>query len=54
MYAIRSYYESERFDDIAKYKTNLTFESPAYEKELFSKDTTDLKEKRERWRNNFV
>ncbi len=41
--------ESERFDDINNYKTNLTFESPLYEKELFAKDTTDLKEKRERW-----
>lgn len=41
--------ESERFDGITKYKTNLTFESTAYEKELFAKDTTDLKEKRDRW-----
>ena len=36
-------------EEINKYKTNLTFQSPLYEKELFAKDTTDLKEKRERW-----
>lgn len=41
--------ESKRFDAIANYKTNLTFESTAYEKNLFQKDTTDLKEKRQRW-----
>ncbi len=41
--------ESKRFDAISKYKTNLTFESHAYEKALFASDTTDLKEKRERW-----
>ncbi len=41
--------ESKRFNAIAKYKTNLTFESLAYEKALFKKDTTDLKEKRDRW-----
>jgi len=41
--------ESERFEEINNYKTNLTFGSTAYEKELFAKDTTDLKEKRERW-----
>ena len=41
--------EAERFEEINKYKTNLTFQSPLYEKELFAKDTTDLKEKRERW-----
>jgi carboxyl-terminal processing protease len=41
--------EAERFEPIADYKTNLTFESPNYEKELFAKDTTDLKEKRDRW-----
>ena len=41
--------ESEHFKAIDDYKTNLTFESPLYEKELFAKDTTDLKEKRDRW-----
>lgn len=41
--------ESKRFDAISKYKTNLTFESLAYEKNLFKSDTTDLREKRERW-----
>ncbi len=41
--------ESKRFDAISKYKTNLTFESHAYERSLFESDTTDLKEKRERW-----
>lgn len=41
--------ESKRFDAISKYKTNLTFESLAYEKKLFESDTTDLKEKRQRW-----
>lgn len=41
--------ESKRFDEMAKYQTNLTFESPAYEKELFNNDTSSLKEKRDRW-----
>ncbi len=41
--------ESKRFDAISKYKTNLTFESHAYEKSLFESDTTDLREKRQRW-----
>lgn len=41
--------ESKRFDAISKYKTNLTFTSHAFEKSLFESDTTDLKEKRERW-----
>lgn len=41
--------ESKRFDAISKYQTNLTFRSHAYEKNLFTQDTTDLKEKRERW-----
>lgn len=41
--------EAKRFDAISDYKTDLTFESHAYEKSLFEKDTTDLKEKRERW-----
>ena len=41
--------EAKRFDAISNYKSNLTFDSTTYEKELFQKDTTDLKEKRERW-----
>ena len=44
--------KSKRFDAISKYKTNLTFESHSYEKALFESDTTDLKEKRERWHKN--
>ncbi|TNJ44745.1 carboxy terminal-processing peptidase [Tamlana fucoidanivorans] len=41
--------ESKRFDAISDYKTNLTFDSTSFEKTLFNQDTTDLKEKRERW-----
>ena len=41
--------EAKRFDAISNYKTNLTFNSHGYEKSLFEQDTTDLKEKRERW-----
>ncbi|MEP1490075.1 MAG: carboxy terminal-processing peptidase [Algibacter sp.] len=41
--------EAKQFDDISSYKTNLSFESLAYEKKLFVSDTTDLKEKRDRW-----
>ena len=41
--------ESERFDAISKYKTNLTFTSHAFERNLFETDTTDLREKRKRW-----
>lgn len=41
--------EAKRFDAISNYETNLTFDSHAYEKSLFEQDTTDLKEKRERW-----
>lgn len=41
--------EFERFDSISKYKTNLTFKSHAFERSMFKKDTTDLKEKRDRW-----
>ncbi|WP_344726118.1 carboxy terminal-processing peptidase [Corallibacter vietnamensis] len=40
--------EAERFDKISDYKTNLTFESLPYEKDLFVQDTI-LKEKRTRW-----
>ncbi len=41
--------EALKFEGISYYKTNLTFDSTTYEKSLFKKDTTDLKEKRERW-----
>lgn len=41
--------ESDRFDELTKYETNLTFESPQYEKQLFDGDVTGLKEKRDRW-----
>lgn len=41
--------EAKRFDALTNYTTNLTFDSTSYEKSLFQKDTTDLKEKRERW-----
>ncbi|ALJ06794.1 peptidase S41 [Pseudalgibacter alginicilyticus] len=41
--------EAKRFDSISDYKSNLTFNSLNYEKALFEKDTTDLREKRERW-----
>lgn len=41
--------KSKRFDEMTKYQTNLTFESPAFEKALFSNDTSNLKEKRDRW-----
>ena len=39
---------AKQFEKISEYKTNLTFESLPYEKELFVSDTI-LKEKRERW-----
>jgi carboxyl-terminal processing protease len=41
--------DSKRFDAISDYKSNLTFDSTSYEKSLFAQDTTDLKEKRNRW-----
>jgi len=41
--------EAEQFDAISDYNTNLTFESTSYERNLFKQDTTDLKEKRNRW-----
>ena len=41
--------EAKRFDALTNYTTNLTFDSTSYEKSLFQNDTTDLKEKRERW-----
>lgn len=41
--------EAKRFDPISEYKTNLTFLPTGFEKQLFDSDTTDLKEKRQRW-----
>ena len=40
--------KAKEFDAISKYKTNLTFTSLPYERDLFVKDTV-LKEKRVRW-----
>lgn len=45
--------EAEKYDKISEYKTNLTFESLPYEKELFVSDTI-LKEKRERWHESLT
>ncbi len=42
---------AEKFNKISEYKSNLTYESLPYEKELFTVDTT-LAEKRERWHTN--
>mgnify|MGYP001821208836 CR=1 FL=1 len=41
--------EAKKFDVIADYKTDLDFEPLNYERQLFESDTTDLREKRERW-----
>ncbi|WXT99272.1 carboxy terminal-processing peptidase [Seonamhaeicola sp. MEBiC1930] len=46
--------EGERFDAISSYKTNLTFKSHAFERSLFTQDTTDLQEKRKRWHENLA
>ncbi|MFY0714505.1 carboxy terminal-processing peptidase [Seonamhaeicola sp. NFXS20] len=46
--------EAKKFDAMSNYKTNLTFRSHAYEKALFTQDTTDLKEKRERWHESLA
>lgn len=46
--------EAKKFDAIADYKTNLTFESHAFEKALIQSDTTDLKEKRARWHTSLT
>jgi carboxyl-terminal processing protease len=43
--------EAEQFKDIFKFDSNLTFNSPKYELNLFSKDTV-LKEKRIVWHKN--
>ncbi|WP_298541786.1 carboxy terminal-processing peptidase [uncultured Aquimarina sp.] len=40
--------QAERFESLNDYKTNLTFESLPYEKDLMEKDSI-LKEKRNRW-----
>ena len=40
--------QAKRFDKISEYKSNLSFESLPYEKELFNVDTV-LAEKRQRW-----
>lgn len=40
--------ESKRFEQISKYRTNLTFNSLPYEKQLMAKDSV-LLEKRNRW-----
>ncbi|GAB2779875.1 carboxy terminal-processing peptidase [Salinimicrobium soli] len=40
--------QAEKFNKLSEYKSNLTFESLPYEKELFTVDTI-LAEKRERW-----
>ncbi len=45
----RNKQESKKFDAISKYQTDLVFQSHGYERSLFKKDTTDLKEKRKRW-----
>ena len=41
--------ESKKFDAMSNYNSNLTFESHGFEKALIKQDTTDLREKRERW-----
>ncbi len=46
--------EGKKFNAISKYNTNLTFRSHGYEKNLFTQDTTDLQEKRERWHESLV
>ncbi len=41
--------EAKKFDAISNYQNHLNFDSTSFEKQLFTQDTTDLKEKRERW-----
>ena len=41
--------ESKKFDAMSDYDSNLTFQSHGFEKALIAQDTTDLKEKRDRW-----
>ncbi|NVJ89885.1 MAG: carboxy terminal-processing peptidase [Flavobacteriaceae bacterium] len=45
--------ESERFNSVFDYQSNLTFTSPKYEKALF-KSNEDLKEKRNAWHKNLA
>ena len=45
--------QAEKFDKISEYKSNLTYESLPYERELFTADTI-LAEKRERWHENLT
>ena len=45
--------EAEKFDKISEYKSNLTYESMPYEKDLFTVDTV-LAEKRQRWHENLT
>ncbi|WP_072877528.1 carboxy terminal-processing peptidase [Salegentibacter echinorum] len=49
--ALRNKELAKRFDSIKNYKTNLTYRSLPYEKELFVNDTI-LEEKRDRWHSN--
>ena len=44
--------ESDQFDAISDYETNLIFESTSFEKSLMEDDVTDLEEKRKRWHEN--
>lgn len=44
---------AKRFNSVFKFNSNLDFNSPTYEKELF-KQNKDLKEKRERWHKNLA
>ncbi|KJD31466.1 peptidase S41 [Tamlana nanhaiensis] len=46
--------ESKQFDAIDDYTSNLKFYSTTYEKSLFETDSTDLKEKRERWHKSLT
>lgn len=41
--------ESKKFEAISNYNTSLTFKSHGFEKALIEQDTTDLREKRDRW-----
>ena len=43
--------QAEKFDQLSKYESHLTFESLPYEQKLFAVDTV-LAEKRERWHEN--
>ncbi|NJW54699.1 carboxy terminal-processing peptidase, partial [Salinimicrobium oceani] len=45
--------QAKKFDQISEYKSNLTYNSLPYEKELFTVDTT-LAEKRERWHKSLT